>query len=697
MRSRLVVAAAVVAAVIRLLSLTMSFGGAAAAGNPGGGRVVLPSTVAAAVARSQKLGDVAADEQISVAVLLKLRHTADLDRFLTAVGTPGTPEYGHYLTPERFLIRYGPSRSAVAKVSAHLTAHGLAVTDVSANRQVVRARGTAGQIDAAFGTHEGTYRDPQARRTYFANDAAASLPADVAAAVEGVSGLNNHTVQSPHLAGREPGRRTAAVATPSGLGPAQYDGAYQLDRMGADGAGSTVALWEFAGYAPSDLRTYDAQFGLSGPAVTTVPVDGTDYGPAPRTGLDEAEVELDSEIVRGVAPKAAQLVYEAQNSDLGEIDMAAQIVTENRASVISISWGSCELDTTPSTMTAVDNSFRQAAAQGISVFSASGDDGSRDCTRSAGGPAAEAVEFPASDPFVTGVGGTTLRVAGDAYASETAWSGSGGGVSSVFAKPAWQSSTGLPGGMRTVPDVASAADSPGGFVFFAQGASGPAWEHAGGTSAAAPLWAGFAALYDQRARTAGRPALGEADPKLYRVAAGAAYGASLHDVTKGANQDFGARSGYDQVTGWGTPIADALATTLLNAHTVTVADPGDRTGTVGSADAMKISATDSGAGPPLAHRATGRKPGLSSAFPVPRIHPAVAPLAAVVGLAGAVGHLTHVHRMPGPGRRRRRPLGRPAPGVTPYQPHTDDSHREQVGDALADGHAGGDRDQDGRA
>ncbi|WP_045303205.1 S53 family peptidase, partial [Saccharothrix sp. ST-888] len=421
------------------------------------------------------------------------------------------------------------------------------------------ATGSNAQIAKAFGTHESRYVDQQENKTFFANDDAASVPASLAQVVQGVTGLNNKTVRTTRLA--KPNGATSH-ATPSGFGPAQYDGAYNLNKISADGTGSTVALWEFDGYAAGNLKTYDSQFGLSGPAVSTVSVDGANYDSSP--GQGQGEVELDSEIVRGVAPKAQQLVYEAPNTDQGELDMAAQIVSENKVSVISISWGSCEPDTTAASMTAVDNSFKQAAAQGISIFSASGDDGSRDCTRSTSGSSVKAVDFPASSPHNTGVGGTNLKVtSGNGYSSESAWSTAGGGVSTQFAQPSWQTGTGISGSMRTVPDVSSNADPASGFAIYTQGTSSPGWQVYGGTSAAAPLWSGYAALFNQKAKAAGQSALGEANPKLYSIANGSGYGSAFHDVTSGKNQDFSTKSGYDQVTGWGTPAADGLSTALL--------------------------------------------------------------------------------------------------------------------------------------
>ncbi|MGF1431715.1 protease pro-enzyme activation domain-containing protein [Kitasatospora sp. LaBMicrA B282] len=575
--------------------------------------IALPNTVTPAVAHAQKQGDVPAAQQLSVAVSLKLRNAAELDKFLADVANPASPVYGQYLTPQQFADRYAPTEADVAKVQAYLSAHGLTGT-VSANRQVVDVKGDADKIAAAFGTHESAYYDASQNKQFFANDQAASLPADVASVVAGVAGLNNHTVRTTRLA-KPNATPNATNAAPNGYGPGQYDGAYNLNKIGADGTGVKVALWEFDGYSSTNLTTYDHQYGLTGPAVSTVSVDGANYDSKPGEG--QGEVELDSEIVRGVAPQATQLVYEAPNNDQGEVDMAAKIVADDQVSVISISWGSCEPDTTQSIMTAVDNSFKQAAAEGMSVYSASGDDGSRDCTRSTSGANVKAVDFPASDTYVTGVGGTNLQVSGSGYGSESAWSTAGGGVSTVFAKPSWQTGTGI-GGMRTVPDVSSNADPNSGFAIYTQGTSGPGWQVYGGTSAAAPLWSGFTALFNQKAKSAAKPNLGQANPALYQVANSAAYGSTFHDVTTGANQDFTAGTGYDQVTGWGSPVADALTNALLGnggstggGNTVTVTNPGNQSGTVGSAVSVQVNGTDSATGQSLSYSATGLPAGLS--------------------------------------------------------------------------------------
>ncbi|AUG78614.1 hypothetical protein CFP65_3834 [Kitasatospora sp. MMS16-BH015] len=597
---------------LTVVSLGATVATAAPTPNASVSRVALPNTVTPAVAHSAKKATLPSNTQISVAISLKLRNTDALDAFLKAVSTKGNPLFGQYLTPAQFNARFGPTQADVDQVKTYLAGQGLAVDSVSANRQVVNARGTAAQISKAFGTQESSYFDASKNRSFFANEGAATVPAALADVVSGIAGLNNYTVRTTRVA--KPNTVTPH-ATPSGFGPSQYDGAYNLNKVGTDGTGVKVALWEFDGYKSTNLKTYDTQYGLTGPTVTTVSVDGANYDSAP--GQGQGEVELDSEIVRGVAPKATQLVYEAPNSDQGEIDMAAKIVSDNQVSVVSISWGSCEPDTTAASMTAVNNSFKQAAAQGISIFSASGDDGSRDCTRSTSGSTVKAVDFPASSPYNTGVGGTNLKVSGTTYSSESAWSTAGGGVSTQFAKPSWQTGTGVSGTMRTVPDVSSNADPNSGFAIYTQGSTSAGWQVYGGTSAAAPLWSGYAALYNQKAAAAGKAVLGEANPKLYSIANSSSYGTTFHDVTSGANQDFSTKTGYDQVTGWGTPVADALATALINSggtptgNTVTVTNPGTQNGTVGTAVSLQVSGSDSASGQTLSYSATGLPAGLS--------------------------------------------------------------------------------------
>lgn len=550
-------------------------------------------TTAAPLSGARRIGNVPGTQKLSIAVVLNPLNAVGLSQFVTSVSTPGSPFYGQYLTPDQYLQRFAPTASIVGLVESFLTSGGLAITSVTGNHQVIDATGTVSQLTSLLGTTFGYYTD--GTRTFYANDNPIALPNNVMSLVTTVVGLDSRTVETP----------MASTGPTSGLSPTQVNSAYRFSQLGQTGSGQTVALWEFDGYTPVDLTTYNSQYGLSGPTASTVPVDGASYDSAPGNG--RFEVELDSEVARAIAPAATQLVYEAPNSGTGQVDMANKILSDSKATVISVSWGACEQDTSTAIMTAVNNVFTQAAAQGISIFSASGDNGSRDCTNSASGSGVSAVDFPGSSGYDTSVGGTSLTLgANGVYGSETAWSLGGGGVSVQFTRPAWQTGS---GSMRTVPDVASEADPNTGFATY----TGGSWVLAGGTSAAAPTWAGFALLYNQKALAAGRPKLGFANPALYQIGSGSGRASAFHDVTSGSNGAYTAGIGYDNVTGWGSPIGDGLATALFaatTANTVAVTGPGNQSTVVGATVSLAIKATDSGSST-LTYAATGLPAGLS--------------------------------------------------------------------------------------
>jgi kumamolisin len=492
-------------------------GTASAAAQP---LVAVPQDTGTAHAQA-RVADFAAADQISVSVGLKPHNEAGLDQFLAQVSDPASALFRHYLTPEQYAAQYGPTAADVATVTDFLTANGLKVSGVTGGL-VVDATGSASQVEHAFNTRIGVYKAND-DRDYYANDATPTLPANVASVVSGVTGLDNYAVRHPDAV-KTP-QKTSPHA-PAGFGPSTLHGAYNTGSLGT-GSGQTVALWEFDGYQTKNISAYDKQFGLKSTAPKTVSVDGANYDSSPGGG--QPEVELDIEIVQAMASAANTLVYEAPNSDQGQIDMAAKIVADKKASVVSISWGACEADQGSSAITGTDNALKKGAAEGISFYSASGDSGSADCQSGATG-----VDYPASDPSVSGVGGTTLTVgSGGAWKSETAWSGSGGGVSTVYKAPSWEKGV---NGMRTVPDVSSDADPNTGYAVY----TGGSWQEYGGTSCAAPMWAGFTAH------------LGNGNPVFAKIGAGSSYAKAFHDITSGSNGKYKAGKGYDEVTGWGS-------------------------------------------------------------------------------------------------------------------------------------------------
>jgi kumamolisin len=489
--------------------------------------VVLSADAVAGLDQAQSLGAVPQDQKVSVAVSLNLRNGAELDRTIAAVNDPHSAQYGHFLTPEQFTARFGPTAGQVDRVKEYLRGQGLSIDAVSANRLTVDASGPAAAVEKAFGTTLRNYRS--GGRAFYANASAPTLPAALAGVVLDVAGLNNrqirvhHTKVDPHAG---PG---------GGFTPTQLKGAYDVTATGDNGSGQTVALWEFDGFQQSNISQYDSHYATGSPTPKVQQVSG---GSGP-LGDGQVEVELDIEAIQAIAPKANITVFEAPNTDQGEVDLANAIVA-SRISVTSISWGLSEKGRTTSGIQAVDNVFKQGAAQGQSFFAASGDSGSDD-----NGDGSTSVDYPASDPYVTGVGGTNLSTSTTtSWKSETAWNGSGGGTSTVFALPSFQSGVKVGStGKRQVPDV-SAQGGPTGISVYTQGQ----WTSVYGTSGAAPIWAGVAAVYNQAAAAKGKTGLGSANAKLYSIAA-----SNFHDITSGSNGAYKAGSGFDLVTGIGTP------------------------------------------------------------------------------------------------------------------------------------------------
>jgi kumamolisin len=430
----------------------------------------------------------------------------------------------------------------VKQVKEYLRAQGLTVGKVHSGNLLVDASGTAAQLEKAFGTKLSTWKDAKSGRAFYANETAPTLPTGIAGLVSDVTGLNNRA-QLHH-------QGSAKVNPHNGPGggytPAQIKGGYNVSGT-YTGSGQKIALLEFDGFAQSNITKYDTNYSLGSPTPTVSKVDGGSGA----LGDGQVEVELDIEVLHAIAPKANVTVFEGPNSDAGEVD-TYQAIVDSGIPTTSISWGASESQRTTSNINAVDAVFKAGAAEGLGFYAASGDDGSDDA-----GDGTTTVDYPASDPYVTGVGGTTLTVtSANAWSKETAWSGGGGGKSSVFKIPSWQTAVqkSAGGGYRQVPDVSALANPSPGVSIYSQGS----WGTVGGTSAAAPEWAAFGALYNQQAAAAGKANLGFANPALYT-----ASGTGFHDITSGSNGAYSAATGWDFTTGWGSYNAATLATKLL--------------------------------------------------------------------------------------------------------------------------------------
>ncbi|MFI2199877.1 protease pro-enzyme activation domain-containing protein [Streptomyces sp. NPDC020192] len=489
-----------------------------------------------------RTGEVAAGKRISVAISLTPRGGKALDTFVAEVSDPHSASYGHYLTKAQFAARFGRTDAEIKQVKDYLRAQGLTVGKVHSGNLLVDASGTAAQLEKAFGTKLSTWRDATSGRSFYANDSAPTLPSAIASIVSDVAGLNNRL----HLHRQAPSTVHPHNGPGGGYTPAQLKGGYNVSGT-YTGSGQKIALLEFDGFQQSNITTYDNNYGLGSPTPTVQKVDGGSGA----LGDGQVEVELDIEVLHAIAPKANVTVFEGPNSDAGEVD-TYQAIVDSGIPTTSISWGAAESARTTSGINAVDAVFKAGAAQGLGFYAASGDSGSDDA-----GDGGTSVDYPASDPYVTGVGGTRLTVtSSNAFSKEVAWSGGGGGKSSVFKIPSWQTSVqkSAGGGFRQVPDVSAHANPTPGVSIYSQGS----WSSVGGTSAAAPEWAAFAALYNQQAKAAGKANLGFANPALYSAA-----GTGFHDITSGSNGAYSATTGWDFTTGWGSYNAATLANKLL--------------------------------------------------------------------------------------------------------------------------------------
>ncbi|MFD8818130.1 protease pro-enzyme activation domain-containing protein [Streptomyces sp. NPDC059627] len=490
-----------------------------------------------------RTGKVAAGKRISVAISLAPRGGSALDTFVAKVSDPHSASYGHYLTKSQFAARFGRTDAEVEKLRDYLRSQGVTVGKVHSGNLLVDASGTAAQLQKAFGTQLSTWKDATTGRSFYANDSAPTLPSSLASIVSDVAGLNNrvqlHHQATPHTVSPHDGPG-------GGYTPAQLKGGYNVSST-YTGSGQKIALLEFDGFQQSNITKYDTNYSLGSPTPTVSKVDGGSGS----LGDGQVEVELDIEVLHAIAPKANVTVFEGPNSDAGEVD-TYQAIVDSGIPTTSISWGAAESARTTSNINAVDAVFKTGAAEGLGFYAASGDDGSDDA-----GDGGTSVDYPASDPYVTGVGGTKLTVtSANAFSKEVAWSGGGGGKSSVFKIPSWQTAVqkSAGGGYRQVPDVSAHANPSPGVSIYSQGS----WSSVGGTSAAAPEWAAFAALYNQQAAAKGKANLGFANPALY-----AASGTGFHDITSGSNGAYSAATGWDFTTGWGSYNSTTLATKLL--------------------------------------------------------------------------------------------------------------------------------------
>jgi kumamolisin len=522
-------------------------------------RVVLPGSEKAPPPNAVPRKATSVKSQVTVSVIVKRKEPLKINRRGGRASGPvrvSRAEYKKY---------HSADPDAIKKVKAFAREFNLKVVDdpTQAVRRTVQLTGTAADMQKAFGVVlEQKLINGEEHRV---REGGINLPESLTGVVEAVLGLDNRPQARPHFRHRKP---RAGAAAPSSYTPPQVAEAYKFP-SGSSGEGQTIGIIELGGgYRQTDLTAYFKSLNLAAPAITAVSVDGGKNKPSNANSAD-GEVMLDIEVAGSVAAGAKIAVYFTPNTDQGFIDAITTAVHDvaNKPSVISISWGGPESSWTQQSMTALDAACQSAAALGVTITVAAGDDGSSD------GGMGNNVDFPASSPHVLACGGTNLDANGATIVSEVVWNelankegATGGGVSNVFALPSWQANANVPApststGGRGVPDVAGDADPTTGYTIRVDGQT----TVIGGTSAVAPLWAGLVAVANQQLGTQ----VGFIQPAIYAAQAASAF----NDITVGNNGAFSAGPGWDACTGLGSPIANKLIPLLKPASTSAKGSP----------------------------------------------------------------------------------------------------------------------------
>lgn len=573
--------------------------------------VALTGGVSPRMLVAKDMGETAGErrlESMSLRFAMSATQQAELTQLLADQQNPASARYHEWLTPKQFGEKFGLAAADISEISEWLAGQGFTVTQVASGGLFVRFSGTVAQAEKAF--HTEIHNVSVHGEAHFANVTAPMLPEAIAAVTQGVTGLDDFRPKPHHretmIEGAQDGEVRPAYTTGAGvhyLAPGDFYTIYDeknLISSGVTGSGVSIAVVGQTDIYAADIAAFQSAAGLANKPVTPTVV-GTDPGYPSATDLTEAEMDL--EWAGAIAPGATIVYVTAANVVDGSL---TQAIDDDVAPIVSSSYGACEADLETSALASYSQLLQQGSAEGMTIVAAAGDSGATDCDVNVGSAVGGlAVDFPASSPLVTGVGGTTLNEgtgtywsttngvnAGSAtgYIPEVVWNddnaagldATGGGASDYFSKPSWQTGTGVPKDYsRDVPDVSLAAsivhdgylicsgstnctngfsNASGGFVV------------SGGTSVGAPAFAGLVALIEQE--TGGKP-LGNVNPTIYALANNSTYAGSVfHDVTSGTNASpcasgsvncaaggtigFAATAGYDQATGWGSVDAGNL-------------------------------------------------------------------------------------------------------------------------------------------
>src|SRR5271155_2287802 len=514
---------------------------------------------------ARQMGQMPADQMMNLDVVLPLRDQAGLDSFLSQLYDPTSASYRHFLTVQEFTERFGPTQADYDATVLLLRLSGFTVVGGSRDGMDVQVRGPVSAVERAFHVSMHTYQHPTESRTFFAP--ASEPTVDLPFNLWHVSGLDNYSIPHPMLVKKSDYAQAHGIDVKDVVQHATTGSGPSASFLGSDmraayyggtaltGAGQNLGLLEYLGTDLADLNTYFKNVGQTNNVpITLLSTDGTSTSCTAAGDCDDTEQTLDMTQAIGMAPGLSSLVMYIGSTDTAII--GAMTTHSPLPTTIGCSWGWTPAD--PSTLNPY---FEKMATQGQNFFTASGDDSTWSRRNEA---------WPADNAFIVSVGGTDLVTAGAAgpWSSETAWTDSGGGISpDSIPIPSWQQLAGVINSSnkgsttyRNGPDVSANAN----FTFYvcADQTTCTANDY-GGTSFAAPMWAGYVALVNQQLKINGFSTIGFINPYLYAFGVSSSYGTDFHDITSGKSGSYSAVTGYDLVTGWGSPNGQGLINALV--------------------------------------------------------------------------------------------------------------------------------------
>ncbi|HEY4905251.1 MAG TPA: S53 family peptidase [Candidatus Sulfotelmatobacter sp.] len=514
---------------------------------------------------AKPIGHLPASQIMQLDIVLPMRDRAGLQNFLAELYSQTVPNHVHFLTPAEFTEKFGPTQHDYNAVLQYVQSHGLAVVGGSRDGMEVQVKGPVSAIESAFHVSMMVYQHPTENRIFYGPDREPTT--DLSFSLWHISGLDNYSIPHPLYVSKSDYAKAHGISPDAVVTHATTGSGPSASFLGSDmraayyggtaltGSGQNLGLFEFVGTDTADLTTYykNVKQTESVP-VTILSTDGTSTSCTARSGCDDTEQTLDMTQALGMAPGLSSLVMYVGSSDTAII--SSMTTHSPLPTTIGCSWGWTPAD--PSTL---DPYFEKMSAQGQNFFAASGDSSTWSTRNEA---------WPADDANIVSVGGTDLTTtkAAGPWKSETAWTDSGGGISpDKIAIPAYQKLAGVINSsnkgsttLRNGPDVSANAN----FTFYvcADQTTCTANEY-GGTSFAAPMWAGYVALANQQLKANGFSDLGFINPYLYAFGVSSNYKTDFHDITSGKSGSFSAVTGYDLVTGWGSPNGTGLINALV--------------------------------------------------------------------------------------------------------------------------------------